>query len=95
LVDSRKVLQILDSETKHFIVYPLDQRYQVDVFPEFQQMWAQIRIPDSIDLEKEMGQAGLTMMEQVKANNKRPAKKKNQRQKRMRKVTNTHMIQQP
>jgi len=42
-----------------------------------------------------MGQAGLTMMEQVKANNKRPAKKKNQRQKRMRKVTNTHMIQQP
>jgi hypothetical protein len=26
-----------------------------------------------------MGQAGLTMMEQVKANNKRPAKKKNQR----------------
>jgi len=94
LVDARKVLQLQDTETKHHIIYPLDARFAVDVSPEFQTMWAQIRIPDSIDLEKEMNQAGLSMMEQEKPKNKRPAKKKNTRQKRMRKVTNTHMQQQ-
>lgn len=46
------------------------------ILTEFQNYWAQIRIPDSIDLEKEMQQAGLTMMEQIVAPVKRPMRNK-------------------
>lgn len=91
MIKKREAITIVDTETKQRILFPYDARYNVPVFPEFQTMWASIRVPDDVDLEKEMQRAGISMMAQTKITRKRPLPQKKTRQRRFRKVTNVHM----
>jgi len=92
LVDSRKVLQVINLDTKQQILYPNDARFSMSVLPEFQSLWAAVKIPDAIDLEKEMERANLPMMKQEKGNKRPAGKQKKSNKQRKFKLTNTHDI---
>lgn len=92
MTDIKKIFRIQNTDTKRYILYPNDDRYNVDVFPEFRTLWSNIKIPDEVDLEKEMTEAGLTMLTQEKKT-KRPAQKEKKRKSSSRrmKLTNVHL----
>ena len=64
----------------------------MSVLPEFQSLWAAVKIPDAIDLEKEMERANLPMMKQEKGLKRPAAKQKKSNKQRKFKLTNTHDI---
>jgi len=92
LVDAHKVIRIQNSDTKHNILFYNDDRFTVQVYPEFQALWSSVKIPDDVDLEKFMTNAGLSMMAQEKKTHKRPAQKERKSTARkLTKITNIHL----
>lgn len=84
-------MKVVNAETKQTVLYPNDPRYIMSVDKEFQDLWQDVRIPDDVDLEKEMSKANLQMMKQEKSM-KRPApKQKKQPKARKIKLTNIHV----
>jgi len=92
LVDSRKVLQVINQDTKQMILYPNDTRFSMSVLPEFQSLWSAVKIPDAIDLEKEMERSNLPMMKQEKGLKRPASKQKKSNKQRKFKITNDHYI---
>lgn len=91
LVDSRKILCVINVENKHEILYPNDSRFAINVFPEFKNMWSEVRIPDDVDLKNEMKQFGLKQMEQKKRQPIKQQKREKKRRIRKNFLTNTHL----
>ncbi len=89
-MNEKKIIKVNNIETKQDVLYPVDERFLVKVSPQFQQLWHEVQIPDAVDLEKRMQQAGLTMMEQDKKA-KRPAPKQKKGRVRRVKLTNVHL----
>jgi len=90
LVNSEYVLHVENTELKHEIIYPHDRRFAMDVSPDFQKLWASVRVPDMVDFEKEMHKANLTMM-QVESRKRPTTKTKKKRKQRPTKLTNVHL----
>jgi len=91
LQNSGKVFTITNIENREPILFALLDHFKIELFPEFKNLWSSVKIPDDVDLEKEMEQAGLKMIEQEKRN-KRPAPKTKRKQiNRKVKLTNTHL----
>jgi len=95
LAEERKVVILRNQETKDDVIYPVDPGYNVSIFPDFITLWKGIKIPDAIDLEREMREAGISLTDQVEVKKpKRPSskeKKTKQRRLDMNKITNVHM----
>jgi transcription initiation factor TFIIE subunit beta len=94
LLEQRDIVAIRNEDTKSDILYPnLDPRYRITISDEFKKLWREIRIPDDIDLEREMKEAGLTLVEEEQNQVRKPASKaKKPRKARLRKITNTHIL---
>jgi len=91
LAETKQIFRVLNPDTKKYNLYVNDLRFFVSVSPEFQAMWANIKIPDDIDLERAMKDAGLRMGAQQKSK-KRPAQKTKRKQgNRKIKLTNNHL----
>jgi len=93
LISQNKVFKQQNIDNKHEIVYPTQERFRhIKVFDEFKEMWNGVKIPDQVQLELEMSNAGLTMMDQEKLKTKRPSKlrKKSNKQRNI-KLTNVHL----
>jgi transcription initiation factor TFIIE subunit beta len=60
---------------------------------DFREIWHRLRIPDEVDLPKELEKAGLTHMQvfDKKGSGEAPSKRKPVRRNRKMKITNTHM----
>ena len=54
LVRSRKILRIFNNDSKADVVYPNDLRFTMTVDYQFKELWNNVKIPDVVDLEKEM-----------------------------------------
>ena len=91
LIQNKKAFRILNAETKTEVIYPNDTRFSMNVAWEFRELWDQVKIPDVVDLQKRMQQAGLTVSEQEKKTNKRPGPKQKKQRARKIKLTNVHL----
>jgi hypothetical protein len=91
LIQARKAFRVLNGETKGEVVYPNDLRFAITVSWEFRELWDKVKIPDVVDLQKRMQQAGLTVSEQEKKTNKRPGPKQKKLRSRKIKLTNVHL----
>jgi len=90
LIDTRKILRIVNIDTKQAVLFPNDPRFVMNISPEFQQLWTSVKIPDDIDLEKEMAKANLPMMKQEARKRPGPKSRKQNKQRKV-KLTNTHL----
>ncbi|KAI7828563.1 hypothetical protein BC939DRAFT_443259 [Gamsiella multidivaricata] len=87
-----RILVVRNKDGNPRVLFWNDQRYNTAMDPEFRQIWHRLRIPDEIDLPKELEKAGLTHMQVF--DKKGPGdvpKRKQVRRNRKMKITNTHM----
>eukprot|EP01112_Ceratiomyxa_fruticulosa_P004603 TRINITY_DN1513_c0_g1_i1.p1 TRINITY_DN1513_c0_g1~~TRINITY_DN1513_c0_g1_i1.p1 ORF type:complete len:291 (-),score=85.77 TRINITY_DN1513_c0_g1_i1:231-1103(-) len=95
LAEEKRIYLIKNPETKTEVLFPIDPQYQITILPEFVELWKEIKIPDAVDLEATMNEAGISMMEApVKAVRKLPSKEKEKKKRRLNlnKITNKHML---
>ncbi|KAF9411091.1 hypothetical protein BGZ94_001445 [Podila epigama] len=87
-----RILVVKTKDGSPRILFWNDQRYNTAMDPEFRLIWHRLRIPDEVDLPKELEKAGLTHMQVF--DKKGPGevqKRKPARRNRKMKITNTHM----
>jgi transcription initiation factor TFIIE subunit beta len=95
LLEQREIISIRNDDAKTDIVYPNDPRYRIAVSDEHKMIWRSIKIPDEVELEREMKAAGLTVVEEVadkKPIKRQSSKQKKERKRKITKITNTHIL---
>jgi len=95
LADEKKIYLIKNSESKTEVLFPVESQYQITLLPEFVELWKEIKIPDEVDLEKTMQDAGLSMMEAPTKPVRKPPSREEKKKKRrlnLQKITNVHML---
>ncbi|KAF9192635.1 hypothetical protein BGZ50_008341 [Haplosporangium sp. Z 11] len=92
LASEGRILVVRNKDGNPRVLFWNDQRYNTAMDPEFRQIWHRLRIPDEIDLPKELEKAGLTHMQvfDKKGPGEMPKRKPVRRNRKM-KITNTHM----
>ncbi|KAG0251524.1 hypothetical protein BG011_007545 [Mortierella polycephala] len=92
LASEGRILVVRNKDGHPRVLFWNDQRYNTAMDPEFRQIWHRLRIPDEIDLPKELEKAGLTHMQvfDKKGPGEMPKRKPVRRNRKM-KITNTHM----
>ncbi|KAF9210781.1 hypothetical protein CPC16_007961 [Podila verticillata] len=87
-----RILVVRNKDGAPRVLFWNDQRYNTAMDPMFREIWHSLRIPDEIDLPKELEKAGLTHMQvfDKKGPGEMP-KRKAARKNRKMKITNTHM----
>ncbi|KAG0028844.1 hypothetical protein BGZ81_004385 [Podila clonocystis] len=87
-----RILVVRNKDGAPRVLFWNDQRYNTAMDPMFREIWHSLRIPDEIDLPKELEKAGLTHMQvfDKKGPGEMP-KRKTARKNRKMKITNTHM----
>ncbi|KAM9988415.1 hypothetical protein ACTFIZ_012143 [Dictyostelium cf. discoideum] len=92
LKETKQIFAIKAAESACDIIFPNDDRLRVPLSQELVDMWKSIKLPNEADLEKEMKDAGLSVVESVEsARQTKSTKFKKERKKRITKVTNTHI----
>ncbi|EGC36460.1 hypothetical protein DICPUDRAFT_31794 [Dictyostelium purpureum] len=92
LKETKQVYAIKSSDNTHIdMLFPNDEKYRVPVSQELIDMWKSIKVPTEADLEKEMKDAGLSVVESAETIKVISREKKKERKKRITKVTNTHI----
>jgi transcription initiation factor TFIIE subunit beta len=92
LASEGRILVVKNKDGAPRVLFWNDQRYNTAMDQEFRDIWHRLRIPDEIDLPKELEKAGLTHMQVF--DKKGPGdipKRKPVRRNRKMKITNTHM----
>jgi len=59
LHESGKIMVISNPERKTQVFYPNESNIKITLPQDLKDLWREIKIPDEIDLEREMKQAGL------------------------------------
>ncbi|KAF9919301.1 hypothetical protein BX616_009333 [Lobosporangium transversale] len=92
LASEGRILVVKNKDGQPRVLFWNDQRYNTAMDPEFREIWHRLRIPDEIDLPKELEKAGLTHMQvfDKKGPGEVPKRKQVRRNRKM-KITNTHM----
>ncbi|KAF9929098.1 hypothetical protein BGZ65_005939 [Modicella reniformis] len=87
-----RILVVRNKDGHPRVLFWNDQRYNTAMDPEFREIWHRLRIPDEVDLPKELEKAGLTHMQvfDKKGAGEAPKRKQVRRNRKM-KITNTHM----
>src|SRR5690606_13225354 len=93
LASEGRILVVRNKDGYPRILYWNDQRYNTAMDPEFREIWHRLRIPDEVDLPKELEKAGLTHMQvfDKKGPGVEAPKRKQVKRNRKMKITNTHM----
>ncbi|KAL6049511.1 transcription factor TFIIE beta subunit, TFIIEB, Tfa2 [Balamuthia mandrillaris] len=96
LQEEGKILVVYNSEAKTNILYPNEPHLRFEVFPEFKEMWKEVKVPDQVDLERSLNEAGLKLLpedDELKSEKYKQPKEKKKRKKRKVKITNTHVVE--
>jgi len=96
LAEDRKVIILLNTETKHDVVYPTDPALRMDVSKDFQEIWRKLtdKFPPENEMESEMVKIGLKPTRQAvqqkiqRTQEEEPKKKKTRKNL---KIHNTHI----
>ncbi|KAK3814225.1 MAG: hypothetical protein J3Q66DRAFT_345966 [Benniella sp.] len=93
LASEGRILVVRNKDGAPRVLFWNDQRYNTAMDKEFRDIWHRLRIPDEVDLPKELEKAGLTHMQvfDKKGPGDTPKSKKPVRRNRKMKITNTHM----
>lgn len=92
LSDEGRILVVRNKDGMPRVLYWNDVRYNTAMDQDFRDIWHKLRIPDEVDLPKELEKAGLTHMQvfDKKGPGETPKRKQVRRNRKM-KITNTHM----
>ncbi|KAG0204207.1 hypothetical protein BGX28_003782 [Mortierella sp. GBA30] len=92
LSDEGRILVVRNKDGMPRVLYWNDVRYNTAMDQDFRDIWHRLRIPDEVDLPKELEKAGLTHMQvfDKKGPGETPKRKQVRRNRKM-KITNTHM----
>ncbi|KAF9584727.1 hypothetical protein BGW38_005395 [Lunasporangiospora selenospora] len=92
LASEGRILVVRNKDGNPRVLYWNDQRYNTAMDADFRKIWHSLRIPDEVDLPKELEKAGLTHMQvfDKKGPGETPKRKQVRRNRKM-KITNTHM----
>ncbi|KAF2071620.1 hypothetical protein CYY_007068 [Polysphondylium violaceum] len=93
LKDNKEIYAIKSSEGPTEVIFPNEEKYRMKISQELMDMWKDIRVPNEADLERELREAGLTLVESVESSKttKSLQKIKKERKRRTTKLTNTHI----
>jgi len=93
LKEAKEIYSIKSSEGPTEVIFPNEEKYRMKISQELVEMWKDIKVPNEADLERELREAGLTLVESVESSKttKSLQKIKKERKRRTTKLTNTHI----
>ncbi|EFA79256.1 hypothetical protein PPL_07674 [Heterostelium album PN500] len=93
LKQSKSIYSVISSNSKSEKIYYNDEKYRVPCSDELVRLWGSVEVPIEVDLENVMREAGLTPVEKYETTKTIKVKnvEKQEKKRRIKKVTNTHI----
>eukprot|EP01132_Coremiostelium_polycephalum_P002353 gene2353-2903_t len=93
LKESKEIFAMKNTDSAGDVIFPNDERFRMNVSKELIDLWKDIKVPNEADLEREMKEAGLSIVESSETTKitKAATKQKKERKRRTTKLTNTHI----